>query len=161
MSTTLRFRPFFDSGLDTAFDDLVRRGLAPATSWVPAADIVQVGEDAVITLEVPGISTDDIEIEVRDRTLTVRGQRDQRLVSEDAEGQVVRREIRHGEFSRGFRLPAHVAPDAVRASYDNGLLTITVGGAKPAPVTRRVPIEGLTPTVESGDAADPTAAVES
>ncbi len=146
MSSVVRFKPFFEAGLDAAFDDLVRRSLGePSTaSWVPAADIVQVGEDAVITLEVPGITADDIEIEVKDRTLVVRGQRPV-PVGGDEEAKVIRSEIRRGEFSRGFRLPAHIGPDAVTASYDAGLLVITVSGAQPAPVTRRVPIENLTP----------------
>jgi HSP20 family protein len=144
VSAVMRFKPFFDAGLDAAFDDLVRRTLSEsgATSWVPAADIVQVGEDAVITLEVPGLTADDIELEVKDRALVVRGSRPAPVLGED--DKVMRQEIRRGEFSRGFRLPAHVGPDAVHASYDSGLLTIRVSGAQPAPVTRRVPIDNLT-----------------
>ena len=144
MNTVMRFAPFAEAGLDAAFDDLVRRTLSDAatTSWVPAADVVQQGEDAIITLEVPGVTAEDIEIEVKDRALVVRGRRPI-AVGEDAKA--LRQEIRRGEFSRGFRLPAHVGPDAVRASYDAGLLTIRVSGAQPAPVTRRVPIENLTP----------------
>ena len=142
MSAVVRFTPFVESGLDAAFDDLVRRTLTDSgtASWVPAADVVQQGEDAIITLEVPGITAQDIEIEVKDRALVVRGRRPA-VESEDAK--VLRQEIRRGEFSRGFRLPAHVGPDAVRASYDAGLLTIRVAGAQPAPVTRIVPIDNL------------------
>ena len=142
MSAVMRFKPFFESGFDAAFDDLVRRTLTDAgtASWVPAADIVQEGEDAIITLEVPGITAEDVEIEVKDRSLVVRGRRPA-VEREDAK--VLRQEIRRGEFSRGFRLPAHVGPDAVRASYDAGLLTIRISGAQPAPVTRIVPIENL------------------
>jgi len=152
MSSVVRFKPLFEAGLDAAFDDLVRRTLAePATaSWVPAADIVQVGEDAVITLEIPGVTAEDVEIEVKDRSLVVRGRRPQPNHGE-GEPKVMRQEIRRGEFSRGFRLPAHVGPDAVQASYDAGLLTVRVSGAQPAPVTRRVPITNLTPAVEEAD----------
>ena len=155
MSSAVRFQPFFESGLDAAFDDLVRRTLAEpgAANWVPAADIVQVGEDVVITLEVPGLTAEDVEIEVKDRNLVVRGRR--ALAVDDETAKPIRSEIRRGEFSRGFRLPAHVGPDAVHASYDAGLLIIRVSGAQPAPVTRMVPIENLAqaaPAVEDAQA---------
>lgn len=148
MSAVVRFKPFFESGFDAAFDDLVRRTMADAgaSSWVPAADIRQEGEDAVITLEVPGIGTDDVEIEINDRSLVVSGRR--QPLGEPEQGTLLRQEIRRGEFSRAFRLPAHVGADAVRASYDAGMLTVRISGARPAPVTRRVPIENLTHAVD-------------
>lgn len=149
MSSVVRFKPLFEAGLDAAFDDLVRRTLAePGTaSWVPAADIVQVGEDVVITLEIPGVTAEDVEIEVKDRSMVVRGRRT--VVVDEESAKPIRAEIRRGEFSRGFRLPPHVGPDAVHASYDAGMLVIRVSGAQPAPVTRRVPIENLTPSAQA------------
>ena len=139
MSTAIRLRPFFDNGFDTAFDDLVRRGFgAAASGWVPPADIVQAGEDVVLTFEVPGVRPEDIDIEVRERTLTIRGERTAAAAAEDV--RVVRRELRHGEFARSFRLPSHVGPEAVSASYEHGVLTVTVDGARPVPVSHRVPI---------------------
>lgn len=151
MSTVMRVKPMFGATFDAAFDDLVRRTLHDGgATWTPAADIVQKGEDVLITLEVPGITADDIELEVKDRALHVRGRRP--ALAEDAK--VVRQEIRRGEFSRSFRLPAHVGPDAVSASYDAGLLTIRVDGAQPAPVTRIVPIENLTPAAPAVEQAD-------
>ena len=149
MSSVMRLRPFggLESGVESAFDDLVRRtfGDASAAVWTPAADVTREGEDAVITLELPGIAPGDVEIEVRDRSLIVRGRRESVNRSEqDAAGvRVLRQEIRRGEFSRAFRLPAHVSADAVHASYDHGMLTIRVAGAQPAPVSRRVPIANL------------------
>lgn len=139
----VRFTPGFD--VDSAFDDLVRRSLGSAATWSPAADIHLEGPDAVITLEVPGVAAGDVELEVKERSLIVRGKRSQTTVDEGEEHgrRVLRREIRRGEFSRAFRLPAHVAPDAVRASYDNGMLTIRVVGAQPAPVSQRISIANL------------------
>lgn len=138
----VRFTPAFD--VDSAFDDLVRRSLGSAATWSPAADIHLEGPDAVITLEVPGVSAGDVELEVKERSLIVRGKRAP-ISGEEAEDgrRVVRREIRRGEFSRAFRLPAHVTPDAVHASYDQGMLTIRVVGAQPAPVSQRISIANL------------------
>lgn len=139
----VRFTPGFD--VDSAFDDLVRRSLGAAATWSPAADIHLDGADAVITLELPGVAPGDVEIEVKERSLFVRGKRlpSTNEESEEQGQRVLRREIRRGEFSRAFRLPPHVTPDAVRASYDNGMLTIRVAGAQPAPVSQRISIANL------------------
>ena len=139
----VRFAPSFD--VDSAFDDLVRRTLGAADHWTPAADIHVEGPDAVITLEIPGVSAGNVDIEVKDRALIVRGSRESTQVNQDDEQgtRVLRREIRRGAFSRAFRLPAHVAPDAVSASYDAGMLTIRVSGAQPAPVSQRISIANL------------------
>ncbi len=158
MTAVMRLRPFggLEAGFESAFDDLVRRtmGDTGAATWTPAADVTREGEDALITLELPGIAPGDLEIEVKDRALIVTGSREvtQRSEQDEAGVHVLRREIRRGEFSRTFRLPAHVGPDAVEASYDQGMLTIRIRGAQPAPVSRRVPIANL---------ADPSSAVES
>ena len=140
----VRFTPSFD--VDSAFDDLVRRSLGTTATWSPAADIHHEGPDAVITLELPGVSPGDVEIEVKDRTLIVSGRREQAGDDSEESGiRVLRREIRRGSFSRTFRLPAHVTPEAVRASYDNGMLTVRVNGAQPAPVSQRISIANLEP----------------
>lgn len=141
----VRFTPSFD--VDSAFDDLVRRSLGTAVAWSPAADIHYEGPDAVITLELPGVAAGDVEIEVKDRTLIVSGKREQATgeESEDARVRVMRREIRRGAFARTFRLPVHVSAEAVKAAYDNGMLTIRVHGAQPAPVSQRIAIENLHP----------------
>lgn len=137
----VRFTPSFD--VDSAFDDLVRRSLGAAATWSPAADIHLDGPDAVITLELPGVAAGDVDIEVKDRSLIVTGKREQAVTDDEHGVRVLRREIRRGDFSRTFRLPAHVGPDAVQASYDNGLLTIRIGGAQPAPVSQRISIANL------------------
>src|SRR6185437_1595800 len=101
-------------------DRLVREffGPAAATDWIkpiaagfnPAAEIVKDGEDAVVRLELPGVDVEkDVNVEIEDgRTL---------------------REVRYGSFRRSFQLPAHVTADAVKASYDAGVLTVRVVGA--------------------------------
>ena len=165
MSTVMRFTPFaaFDAGFESAFDDLVRRtlGETDAAAWMPAADVVRDGADAVITLELPGVAAGDVEIEVRDRALVVSGRRDmpspEGSRSPDDETRILRQEIRRGQFSRGFRLPGHVTADSVRASYDNGMLVIRVAGVQPTPSVRRVPIDNM---IETGHAIVPDASAD-
>ena len=144
----VRFAPAFD--VDSVFDDLVRRSLGSTATWSPAADIHQEGADAVITLELPGVAAGNVDIEVKDRALIVSGSREPAVEdSGDESGvRVLRREIRRGSFSRSFRLPAHVTPDLVKASYENGMLTIRITDAQPAPVSQKISISNLeTPAV--------------
>ena len=139
MSSVLRVSPL--SGVDAAFDDLVRRTFSEvqAAAWAPPADIVISGEDAILTLEVPGVDPASVEVEVKERTLLVRGER--KALPESS--QVIRSEIRRGAFSRDFRLPSALPADSVHASYADGLLHIRISGARPAPVSQRIPVEGL------------------
>jgi HSP20 family protein len=54
---------------------------------------------------------------------------------------VIRREIRHGEFARSFRLPAHITPENVSANYRNGLLEVRIAGVRqPEPEPARIPV---------------------
>lgn len=144
MSAVIKMNPFslLDPNVDVAFDDLVRRtfGSMPASDWVPPADIQRDGDDVAITLEIPGVAPGNLDVEVRDRVLLVKGRRSNPL----PEGsQIIRREIRAGDFSRTFRIPAHVTGEHVSASYTDGLLHIRISGASPEPKISRVPVKGL------------------
>src|SRR5690349_17750472 len=110
---------------------------APQSGWVPSAEVVRNGDDAVVRLEVPGLKPDDISVEVNDGRLVVSGERrDER--SEDKDGRSVR-EIRYGSFRRSFGLPAGTGQDAVSASYDAGVLTVKVAGVYAGSTPVRIP----------------------
>ncbi|WP_433801303.1 Hsp20/alpha crystallin family protein [Actinomycetospora sp. CA-084318] len=134
-------------------DALVRGSVASVaprqaeSAWfVPAADVVRDGDDAVVRVELPGVDVaSDVTVEVVDRRLSIAGERRE---EHDGEGF---RESRRGSFRRSFALPQHVTADAVSASYDAGVLTVRIAGAHvaPQPVTpepRRIEIAGVTPT---------------
>ncbi|MCP2263203.1 Hsp20/alpha crystallin family protein [Promicromonospora thailandica] len=106
---------------------------------VPAADVYREGEDLVARLDLPGIDpADDITVEVEGRRLVVRGERkDQR--SEESEGRRIS-EVRFGSFRRTVTLPQAVDGDAVRASYDAGVLTVTVPGVFAGTTPRRIEV---------------------
>ena len=71
--------------------------------WHPAVDIRETDKAYVFDLEIPAVSPSDITVSVRANVLSVSGERD--FSSDDSEGQVHRRERRHGKFTRSFRLP--------------------------------------------------------
>jgi HSP20 family protein len=94
-------------------------------SFVPAVDVYEDTQKVVLKLEVPGIKENDLDIRVENQTLVVKGER--RLDSEEKEENFHRIERRYGSFMRSFTLPQTVDTNAVKASYDAGVLTITIG----------------------------------
>lgn len=95
--------------------------------WLPPLDLREEKDDFVVTIELPGVSKDDIQVAVRDGVLTIEGQRVQEEVAEDVG--ILRQERAFGRFRRSILLPKAVAPDGVRAVYRDGLLTVRL--AKP------------------------------
>jgi HSP20 family protein len=115
----------------------------PATSgFNPAAEIVKDGEDAVVRLELPGVDVEkDVNVEVDKGRLVIHGEhRDQYAHDAGEEAGRTLREIRYGSFRRSFQLPAHVTGEAIKASYDAGVLTVRVTGAYAGTQARRIEI---------------------
>ena len=117
--------------LDRDFEGLTRRVFGQhfgESAFVPAADIERDGSDAVIRLELPGVDIDkDVDVEVSDGRLIVRGKRStERTQTSDDGKPVLVREIRSGEFRREFDLPEGVTAEQVEADYDRGVLSIRV-----------------------------------
>ncbi|MCS4193127.1 HSP20 family protein [Salinibacter ruber] len=98
------------------------RDTSPA--WSPSTDLVETDEDVRLHLDVPGMSADDISINLQNRTLTVSGERTSERTGEDEN--IVRVERAVGTFHRTFTLPDAVDSDSTEATYDNGVLTIRV-----------------------------------
>lgn len=93
-------------------------------AWTPALDVFETQEKFVITMELPGVSPDDVDISVEDSTLMVRGER--RFYNEQQEESFLRIERRFGEFTRSLTLPSTADAESIQASFDQGLLTIEV-----------------------------------
>ena len=108
-----------------------------ASAWVPTTDILAVGDDLVIRVELAGISPDDIELRFSHGVLTVSGSR--RSDDEEGEGGALFyvRERFYGEFRRAITLPEGTDASQLRAEFADGLVEITVRqGVSPAESTR-------------------------
>jgi len=89
----------------------------------------------VVRAEMPGVDPEkDIEITVRDGQLTIRAERSEK---KDFDG---RSEFSYGSFARTVSLPAGADEDNIEATYDQGILTISVGVSEPKPAERRVQV---------------------
>ena len=93
-------------------------------SWLPAIDVFDAKEAVVLKAELPGMDPADIQIEVEDNVLTLKGER--RFEEEVDEERYYRVERRYGSFQRSLALPQGMQAAAISASYEDGVLTITV-----------------------------------
>jgi HSP20 family protein len=107
-------------------------------TFVPPADVL-VGQDAVtVYMDVPGLRAGDLEIELENDMLTVRGER--AYPYEDSDQGVWRRiERSFGRFERSLRVPAGLDPGQVQASLADGVLKVIVPRPQP-PQPRRIPV---------------------
>lgn len=96
--------------------------------WVPAVDVCETADAFLITAELPGLTREQIRIELHDGRLTLHGRRDARVACE----QYHQVERGHGEFARSFTLPTSADAGAVTADLKDGVLTITVRKAPDA-----------------------------
>jgi HSP20 family protein len=111
---------------------------APSTSiarrYVPATDLVETETHYVLRADLPGVSESDISVDVENNVLTVRGER--RNEHESTENGYRRLERSSGSFRRSVRLPRGVDADAISATFDRGVLEVSVPKPAQAQPTR-------------------------
>ena len=92
--------------------------------WNPAVDLYEKDDHFIIKAELPGINKDDIKVDLKDRVLTLSGERS--FDNEVKEENYYRRERSYGKFQRAFTLPADVASEKIKAEFKDGVLQIEV-----------------------------------
>ena len=148
MTTLTRFVPFrspladvavLQNRLNSIFSDFARPEGETETlamgSFVPPVDIYEDQHSLVLKLEVPGIQQENLDVRLENQTLTVKGER--KFEKEEKEENFHRIERRYGSFTRSFTLPQTVDTAAVKATYENGVLQISLAkkeAAKPKQV---------------------------
>jgi len=108
-----------------SFNPVTSQESLAAGSFVPPVDVYEDEQGIRLKMEVPGIEEQDIDIQMENNLLTVRGER--KLESETREENYHRIERRYGSFTRSFTLPNSVNPEDVKAAYAKGVLTISLG----------------------------------
>ncbi len=106
---------------------------ASGSTWAPPMDVTGSDDGLVVSLDLPGMAEDDIEVDVAEGVLTIRGERVAEATTEDAG--TYRRERRFGRFERRLRLPDGTEVERIAASFRNGVLTVEV--PKPAALRSR------------------------
>ena len=104
--------------------------------WVPEFDIRETDDAFVLQGDIPGLTQKDLEVRVEDGVLSVSGERPQPA----DEMRFSRRERPHGKFRRSFRLGDTVDDENVKASYEGGVLELTLPKREPVDTSRLIPV---------------------
>jgi len=149
------FSELFDDWVRTA-DALMRWSLSPSAgalarrervergqvseqpAWAPAVDILESPQAVLLVVEVPGVAQEDVELELHDQVLTVRGEK--RFVRRVEGEEFHRAECLYGRFERSFALGTPVDAEGIRAWYRDGLLRVRLPKAGRA-APRRIQVE--------------------
>jgi len=105
-------------------DPLFLTRVSRALTFVPPTDVTVSEGDLVLTLDLPGLTADDVSIELVDGFLTVRGERKRPNPADGTSW--LRSERAFGAFERRVAVPKGVEADAITASMDNGVLSLIV-----------------------------------
>ena len=103
----------------------------------PAIDINETDAAIALTAELPGLTEDDVEIELKDRRLTLRGQK---KVTHDDKGDLRISERSYGSFARTMTLPDTVDIEKITAEFDKGVLQITMPKTEPQDPSRKIKV---------------------
>ena len=133
-----------------------QQGSSRATAWAPALDISERKDAYLVTVELPGVEADDLQITLEDGLLTIQGER--YFAHDSSEQHFHRVERRYGAFRRSITLPAHVIAEGIEASFDNGVLQILVPKMEEA-TPKRIKIrpgQAEIPAASSGEDPPPS-----
>ena len=156
--TIVRWEPLRELGtlqsemnrlFNTVFDGPTPANSGAMRRWMPAMDLLESGDHFVLRADLPGLSEEDVKIELEDSTLTISGERKS---EQEAQGEgFYRVERATGSFSRSLTLPKGVDPESVTAAFDRGVLEVHI--PKPAErKPRRISIGGSEPAAIEGSA---------
>lgn len=139
-ATTLQEQVYrlFDSVLDRSAEG------SNLTTWAPAVDIYETEHELVVKADLPDVDPKDLDIRVENNILTLRGERKfEKKVDED---NYLRVERTFGSFSRSFSLANSVNAEAIKADYQNGVLTLAVPKREEAK-PKQIKVNVATPAV--------------
>jgi HSP20 family protein len=115
------FSTFFDTPTTRAGNG---GGTTVSRRWIPAMDLIEAGEHFVLKADLPGMTESDVNIEIENNVLTVSGER--KTEHEEKHEGYYRLERATGAFARSLTLPEGIDADAVKATFDNGVLEVRI-----------------------------------
>lgn len=110
-----------------------RAPLAAGITWAPQVEVSQRNNELVVRADLPGLTKDDVKVDITENALTIQGER--RREHEEEQAGIYRSERSYGSFYRVIRLPEGAMADQAKATFKDGVLEITMP-APPEQVTR-------------------------
>jgi HSP20 family protein len=146
MALLMRPEPFTRE-VDRLFDAFLGQADRQGRRWVPPVDLVEAENHFVLKADLPGLTQDDVAIEVQDGTLSISGER--KAEHEQRERGWYRIERSFGSFSRSLTLPEGVDPNGIKAEFRDGVLEVRI----PKPEERKPRRIEISATGNGGPAA--------
>ena len=130
--TLVKFHPAHDlmrmRQMDRLFNNFFSRSFSdddyPEIDWSPSVDIMEKESEYFLRAELPGLNKDDVKITLQDNVLTLKGEKKEEVKEENKNYHLCER--KHGKFLRSFRIPTPVETKKIDASYNDGILTISL-----------------------------------
>ena len=95
-----------------------------AAGWAPRVNVTETSDELLLTAEVPGLTEEDLKIDLENNVLSISGQKTETRTEGDEELRYHVWERSYGSFSRSFTLPRTVTGDDITARFENGILTV-------------------------------------
>jgi HSP20 family protein len=109
--------------LDKMFDQFALNAQNTPSTWQPAIELIDAGDNLILKAQLPGIEGKDVEIQVTQKAVAIVGE----YRTEQREGaRHLHSEFRYGKFQRVLQLPYPIQNDQVKADFTNGILTLTL-----------------------------------
>jgi HSP20 family protein len=138
------FDKLFDEVFTSHFPEITKEigvGFFEKQSY-PRVDVVDYNDRVEILAEIPGLTKEEVSVEIQDSVLTISGQKSKNVTNEDTSGKYIRRELKHSSFKRSFTLSDTIDQEDLVAKFENGLLKITLTKVKPTvPTTKKIKID--------------------
>ncbi len=123
-----RIRREMESLYDRFLDLGPLRRLTEEEEWMPVVDVSETAKEIIVNAEIPGVEAEDIGVKLEGNVLTIKGERQRE--HEEKEENFHRIERSYGLFYRSLRLPSEVDAEKIKATYEKGVLRITIPKAK-------------------------------
>jgi len=136
-----RYQPTNNEIFSSVLEGILGGRRSDSMLRAPDADVVETQNEIRVTLEMPGMKADDIDIDLENNVLTIRGEKLEERSEEDEQHTWHLSERRYGQFSRSFILPRDVDQEQIEARFDEGVLTVEIPKSEKAK-RRRIEIGG-------------------
>lgn len=118
-----RMNRLFDESLNDETEEL-------QTSWEPRIDLLEVGDHFEVTAELPGLTHDEVKVELHENMLTISGEKQSVSNKKDRNFYISERSF--GQFRRNFQFPTRIDHTKIDAEFKDGVLTVTLPKAEDA-----------------------------
>lgn len=125
-----RLRNEMERLYDRFFDLRPFRRFTDEGEWMPSVDVSETAKEVIVSAEIPGVESKDIDVNLQGNMLTIKGERKREHEEKDENFHRVERS--YGSFYRALRLPSEVDGDQIKATYKKGVLKITMPKTKKA-----------------------------